>query len=684
MIRYAARIAAVAGVYFGAAKFGLTLGYENSSITAVWPPTGIALAALVLGGYRLWPGVALGALLANLWTGVPLLAVVGITAGNTMEAVAGTFLLRRVAHFNSALERVRDVAALAVLAGGLSTMVSATVGVATLSLAGQVTGGELASAWRVWWLGDMGGDLLVAPLLLLLAHGLRLDLRPARIAEGALALTALVGVGVFAFSHHTQLAYLVFPLLMWMALRFGQRGAALAGAIVAGIAVYFTNHGRGPFVSGSPDDNLLLSQSFMSFAAITALLLAAVTLERERARRLLRIAHDHLDVEVRERTADLRSANDALTKTEVQLSEAQRLAHIGSWEWDIAANELTWSDEMYRIYGLDPERFGASYEAFLAQVHPDDRETAETVVGAALADPGRFDFHHRIVRTDGAVRILHARGDVVVGDDGTPVQMFGTGQDVTERERDKREADRLKDEFFALVSHELKTPLSSIKGYVELLLEGSGGAEANAKAREFLATIERNTGRLERLVGDLLFAAQVQSGEFGLNPEIVDLGKLVAQCVAAAESQAAERTTELALDREPGCRCAGDPDRLAQLFDNLISNALQYTPYGGRVEVTVASRGDTAVVRIRDTGIGMTPADRERVYERFFRARGATEQSVPGVGLGLPIARAIAEAHNGRIDIESRKGLGSTVRVELPLEAAAPTALPKSHSGVAV
>src|SRR5205085_3753046 len=112
-------------------------------------------------------------------------------------------------------------------------------------------------------------------------------------------------------------------------------------------------------------------------------------------------------------------------------SEAQRVAHIGSWEWDIAANQVSWSDELYRIYGLDPEMFGASYEEFLARVHPDDRETAEKVVGAALADPGRFDFHHRIVRPDGAVRTLHARGAVVVAEDGTPVHMFGTGQDVT-------------------------------------------------------------------------------------------------------------------------------------------------------------------------------------------------------------------------------------------------------------
>jgi PAS domain S-box-containing protein len=572
----------------------------------------------------------------------------------------GAYLLLRVARFQPALGRVRDVAALVVLAGVLSTMVSATIGVASLSLGGALTGSEL-SAWRVWLLGDMGGDLLVAPALLLLVRGIPWGRRPERIAEAGLMLVTLVALASITLSQRTGFAYLIFPVLVWGALRFRQHGAALGSLIVAGIAVYFTTRGMGPFIRGSQDDSLLRSQSFMGVAAMTALLLAAVTSERERAKEALRATRDELERKVRERT--------------LQLSEAQRVAQLGSWEWDIVADEVRWSDELFRIYGLDRERFGASYQAFLDCLHPDDRQVAESAVGKALAEPGPFDYYHRIVRPDGAVRAVHARGDVVVGEDGEPVHMFGTAQDITERERAQQEADRLKEEFFALVSHELRTPLSSIKGYLELLMQGKGGAERNARACQFLDTIDRNTRRLERLVGDLLFGAQVQSGEFALEVDSVDLGEVLADSVETARPWAEERAVDLTLTSDPVRRFTGDRDRLSQLFDNLVSNALKYTPDGGRVDITLRSEPGSARVRIRDTGIGISATDQKQVYERFFRGAGASEQSTSGVGLGLTISKAIAEAHGGRIEIASGEGLGTTVRVELPLRALSGTDL---------
>src|SRR5436190_16067355 len=271
--RYVGKTLVVASAYFVTAKLGLKLAFAHASITAVWPPTGISLAALVIWGYRLWPGVALGAVLANTFTGnAPAISVLGISIGNTLEALLGTYLLLELARFRPSLERVRDVLALVLLAGVLSTMVSATIGVASLWIGDQIhSAGDLPSAWRVWWLGDMGGDLLVAPFLLVLASGPRFRLERARVAEGCALLCILVGLSVLIFSQDRPYPYLIFPPLIWAALRFGQPGATLSSLIVATIAVLFTEHDVGPFARGSPDSSLLVSQTFMGVAGATAL-----------------------------------------------------------------------------------------------------------------------------------------------------------------------------------------------------------------------------------------------------------------------------------------------------------------------------------------------------------------------------------------------------------------------------
>jgi anti-anti-sigma factor len=281
---YGVQLVAVAALYTVSGKLGLNLAFATRSVTAVWPPTGIALAALVLGGYRLWPAVAIGALLTNLNTGVPPETVFGIVVGNTLEALTGAFLLRRVADFNADLRRVRDVLALVLAGAVLSTTVSATIGVASLLIGDATTWDHAASVWRTWWLGDMGGDLIVAPVLLVAAtHYRQLATLPGR-GDEAIALTLLLtGSSIFVFTRPTSVAYALFPLLIWAALRFWQPGAALGSFIVATVAVAFTANGEGPYAMSGPDDRLLLAQTFVSVAGVTALLLAAVTSERRRA-----------------------------------------------------------------------------------------------------------------------------------------------------------------------------------------------------------------------------------------------------------------------------------------------------------------------------------------------------------------------------------------------------------------
>jgi integral membrane sensor domain MASE1 len=273
----------VAVAYIACGRLGLDLAFATRSVTAIWPPTGIALAALVLFGYRLWPAVALAALLTNIKTGVPAVTVVGITTGNTLEALAGAYLLREVADFRPSFPRVRDVLALIVFGALLSTIVSATVGVASLLIGGSISFAHAPSVWRTWWLGDMGGDLIVAPALLVAATYRPLTRTPGGIIEALALACSLAAVSVFVFSRSTSVTYAVFPFLTWAALRFWQPGATAGSLLVASVAVAFTANDQGPFAMSGPDDRLLLAQTFAAVAGMTSLVLAVVTSARRRA-----------------------------------------------------------------------------------------------------------------------------------------------------------------------------------------------------------------------------------------------------------------------------------------------------------------------------------------------------------------------------------------------------------------
>jgi signal transduction histidine kinase len=224
------------------------------------------------------------------------------------------------------------------------------------------------------------------------------------------------------------------------------------------------------------------------------------------------------------------------------------------------------------------------------------------------------------------------------------------------------EADRLKDEFVALISHDLRTPLTSIMGYVELALDDPLPDDT----RSYLEVVARSSQRLVRLVDDLLFVARLQSGRLKINPSRLDLNELARQAAEEARGRAGAKDLALAVDSNGAVPIDADRGRMFQLLDNLISNAIKFTPDGGKVEINV-SADRVARLEVCDTGIGFTTAEAGRVFERFYRTDRAVERQVPGTGLGLFIAHAITDAHGGRIDALPREGGGAVFRVELPL-----------------
>jgi signal transduction histidine kinase len=238
------------------------------------------------------------------------------------------------------------------------------------------------------------------------------------------------------------------------------------------------------------------------------------------------------------------------------------------------------------------------------------------------------------------------------------------------------EADRLKDEFVALISHDVRTPLTSIMGYVELALDEGVEPPLDEERRSYLDIVSRSSERLMRIVDDLLFVARLQAGRLVLEPTTLDLAEIVLQAVEEARPRAERKGLTLSVVGDGPVSVEADRGRMFQLLDNLISNAIKFTPEGGRVDVLTSQTADGAVLEVSDTGIGLPPDELELVFERFFRSGHAVSNQIPGTGLGLFIAKAIAEAHGGHIAASRRDGGGTTFRIEMPLHAPATEQVP--------
>ena len=331
-LQYAGGVLLLAAAYYGAAKLGQTLRY-TASVSAIWPPAGLGIAALYLWGLRWWPGVLLGELVVNGElllddSSFPIGSLLGQQAGNMAEIVVGALLLRRLVGPNAALDRVEQVGGMLV-ALGTATAISATAGTASMVAGGVVDESNATEFWRTWWLGDTSGGLVVLPLLLAWAHDPIGAWRRIRTWEGAAVIAAVTALGVVAVSTEEPITYMVFPALIWAAFRFGPPGATLSIAITAAVAIGITAHDVGPFFKQPIDHRTLSTQLYIGVAALTTLFLSVVVTERERATRELaeaRRTEAERAVEERRRIArDLHdSVSQALFSTVLHTRTAQK------------------------------------------------------------------------------------------------------------------------------------------------------------------------------------------------------------------------------------------------------------------------------------------------------------------------------------------------------------------------
>jgi PAS domain S-box-containing protein len=430
--RYLGTVAVVALAYFALAKLGLQLASVHPSASPIWPPTGLALAVVLLGGLRLWPAVFIGAFAANATTAGTLETSALIALGNTFEAVVGGVLIGRWSGGADTFSSPGRVAKFALVSVGPAPVIAATVGVTTLCAAGFADWANFLPVWVTWWLGDAAGALVVTPVIVL---WVRSSWRGSNWLDAGAVLGCAVAVGLVAFSpvlprsdYTSPLGFLAILPLLWAALRCGPRETATVALILTGFAIWGRIAYAGPFGEIDRNESFLLLLSFMISATVPSLVLSADVAMRRRTDDHLRQTQAELDTRVRERTAALADAN-------IHLSEAQRLAHLGSWSWDVASNRVVWSDGLYEIYGTTPEAFGGTLDAFVSFIHLDDRAKVQTSIGTAIAMGGHFNHEERIVRPDGTVRYLHSTGEVIRDKNGAATRMLGVCLDVTDRKQ---------------------------------------------------------------------------------------------------------------------------------------------------------------------------------------------------------------------------------------------------------
>lgn len=414
--RYCISIALTALLYFAVAKLvfsSLQLGLEPAPL---WPPAGIALFVLLQQGRQVWPGVALGILMVGQWLGIDWPLAVGSAVGGTLEAVIGTTLLRWIG-FRSTLDRLRDVLSLIGLAGLIAPLLSATLSTGTAVLMGQLSGPQTSQIWWTIWLGNSMGILVFTPLLLVGYHGLNQHSRRSlqqwfqpRKWETLFCFSLLIGTSWLVFHSqphgdilHYPIEYLPLPFVVWAALRLGQAPGILASFLLCVIAISGTAAGKGPFATAADASRqlILLQQAFLGVTTMTALVIGVMAEEQRRIAALLR-------------------------RSQTNLAKAQGIAGLGSWEFDFAQQQWSWSDELYRLLGFSVQQVMPSQVTFLQAVHPDDRAEVEQIMTKAFTHRVPYRTNYRLRLADGSERTVEEQVSL------SEATATGTVLDITE------------------------------------------------------------------------------------------------------------------------------------------------------------------------------------------------------------------------------------------------------------
>lgn len=626
-------IIALTAVYFFVGKLGLRFASLNPSASAIWPPTGIALASAIILGYRVWPALLIGAFLVNITTAGTIGTSLGIGIGNMLEGVVGAYLVNRFAHGIHAFEKPRDVAMFAFVAAAASTMISATIGVTTLASAGFAPWNTYWSVWLTWWLGDMGGALIVAPAILLWFTNPRIVWGNRKALELALIAFFLLFLGFLIFSGIFPFPYIVIPAFVWLAFRFSPRQVSSALFFLSILAILATMSGLGPFILHSKTVNgaLIQLQLFLTVMSLSQLIIAAEVKERKRAQTRFRA--------LIEKSTDGISLVDTMGKV------------------------LYASPSVAKILGYTPEELVG--KSGFPLVHPEDLPHVQKLLATVIATPNASDTSEiRVQRKNGTWVWIESTTRNLLSDPAVHA-LVSNFRDISER----KELERAKDEFLMIAAHELRSPLSSMRWNMESLLKDA--AKFPKSFKEKVHQIYHNNHKMITLVNEILDVSRIIQGKVTDSPQRTDVAALILKEMKDIEPVAKKFT--IAITLEPLTKIPTimiDPQKLSAVIHNILANAVTYNTSGGWVTVSAQAKDRMLHLRIADGGIGIPISEQKKLFSKFFRASNAVARQSEGTGLGLFIVQSYVRGWGGSVRIESPTvdgNHGTTVHVTIPI-----------------
>ncbi|MDX1737277.1 MAG: PAS domain S-box protein [Alphaproteobacteria bacterium] len=372
------------------------------------------------------------------------------------------------------------------------------------------------------------------------------------------------------------------------------------------------------------------------------------------------------------------AALNRLTDSQSRLSRAQEIAKIGSWDWDVARGEMSWSDELFKILGVTKDNLQPVPGLYRQFVHPEDKASLEFEVTNAIEKAQSFEAVYRIVTPDGTIKNVRENGEITDVRNGIVTRFEGTVQDISEHHSREfelnqarllaEEANRAKGQFLATMSHELRTPLNAIIGFSSILESEFFGELGNKVYREYAKDIHKSGEHLLELINDILDVSRIDLGTVQPNLENFDLEDLVQETFRVIDVKAREKGISLVFYNKSDVKDLHLDRRMCkQILINLLGNALKFSDNYGEITVTALKEGSNLVLKVKDQGIGMTPEERSKIFEPFIQAESAFARKFEGVGLGLTIVKNLTELQGGKVGVESEVGKGSQFDVTLPL-----------------